>query len=136
MGSLKIGIKYVECKTFVMLCARRRRRKNITSVLLKKRWGSLGRRVAPGLLYKEIQGAAAPYHRNVAKRGLSLSSTSHWWDMQLIPCLVSSVPRTTKRPWHAGSKKSRTHKFSPHPTTKFTTHFSENHGTRGSLQPS
>ncbi len=60
--------------------------------------GSLGRRVALGLLYREIQGAAAPYHRNVAKRGLSLSSTHHWWDMQLIPCLVSSVPRTTKRP--------------------------------------
>ncbi len=38
MGSLKIGIKYVECKTFVMLCARRRQRENITSVLLKKRW--------------------------------------------------------------------------------------------------
>jgi len=28
-----------------------------------------------------------------------------------------------KNPRHAGSKKSRTHKFSRHPTTKYTIHF-------------
>ncbi len=35
-----------------------------------------------------------------------------------------------------GEQKKPDSQISPHPTTKFTTHFSENHGTRGSLQPS
>jgi len=34
-----------------------------------------------------------------------------------------------KKPLHAGSKKSPTHKFSPHPTTKFTIHFYDVLGT-------
>ena len=34
-----------------------------------------------------------------------------------------------KKPLHASSKKSPTHKFSPHPTIKFTIHFYDVPGT-------